>query len=1117
MINIEGYELQKDPILEFRTADAGFQKAKDVIFGDGVEILWIRRINTDRSENIDRAFRTYKSLPLHNNYSLLRNIQRPRDFIQNEHNDYSYIVYDQIEESAKQKFNKQDFKQAVVTLDKLFQEHQVGLVLDHSTVVKDKDNKIKFRFIGLTDLIHNKIITFQDIEPDNRTMKDDIISLSDLFCDYLNSTYPGNEIYKKCQSGKYETYPELLEEIAELPAETEEVPDTYDDVNVAVNDNKHNLEHLLEELNSGCWWLKDTKKSNKGEHQIIWSNENESGLFIVKPDRGDESCGHLFLKCKKDKPAKNILRCGVRAEHRFITGMGLYECEPLPDVSALPLENSVDHESEPDQQILSSPTHWRSLSEHELKHKDENALRIKYARRRQCDHNKENIIFTLDDDFDDWKKLSDKKYQSLCLLIDDLEIGKIASINKSKKEIVIKDFKKPAHSIPPAGVLTEDIHTLLNPYHKEIRASDRLMDGEVVYPVLVDYFVNPENPPKSNFGNTNSMLTGGNDFKPMSILNDSQVKAVKSALDRKKPIHLIQGPPGTGKTKVIVEIIQQLTTVNKNIKILIASQSNTAVDNVFLGLDELEKNGQIGNTKFARLLSKIKSENTNANSDICANHVLDVKFKNWIRKTEEKSRNNFTDKFSNATQALALLYKDFQNKKINNIKQFRQLYQKNSFGKSYYDKIFANADNLEEVKEIFNKELGSDFTKLQGIHSDWIAFINRATTIDKSKKKFQSASTIKQGGYDTGLDTAFGRTMNVFGSTCIHIDSSRYREMHPRFDVLIMDESGKATNSEALVPLVISNKAIFVGDHKQLRPMITKHDDVKDGVREDLDEDLDFDKTYGPSAFERLYNGFRNANLCDVFMTRLDVQYRMPRHIGNLISENFYRGKLNNPSEDNHSGYNDEKNHHIPLRTPFVRIMEYGKEVEVQNSIILISTSKNANRRDTGGSKNRHNPHNVQVINATLQQLSHLHNDNNEIPNEVGIIAGYRCQVKHLNMMKQKYHRDHGELNIKIQTVDGFQGSEQDIIIYDLVRSNTRDKSIGFLDDHRRINVAFSRAKKLLIIVGDSEHILNDVVCRKGSEIQNRDDLHLVQLIKQLRDCNCIYQSFEEVIDHDRA
>ena len=97
---------------------------------------------------------------------------------------------------------------------------------------------------------------------------------------------------------------------------------------------------------------------------------------------------------------------------------------------------------------------------------------------------------------------------------------------------------------------------------------------------------------------------------------------------------------------------------------------------------------------------------------------------------------------------------------------------------------------------------------------------------------------------------------------------------------------------------------------------------------------------------------------------------------------------------------------------------------------------------------------------------------------------------------------------IEINTIDRFQGAERDIIIYDIVRSATGSENIGFLDDYRRINVAFSRVKRLLIVVGDSEFLIKRATLNPGGKFK---DFKLQQIAQELQENGLIFNSLDEV------
>ncbi|MBL0248727.1 MAG: hypothetical protein IPQ28_14410 [Sphingobacteriales bacterium] len=139
---------------------------------------------------------------------------------------------------------------------------------------------------------------------------------------------------------------------------------------------------------------------------------------------------------------------------------------------------------------------------------------------------------------------------------------------------------------------------------------------------------------------------------------------------------------------------------------------------------------------------------------------------------------------------------------------------------------------------------------------------------------------LNDGSTEIDLRTAFVKSVNVIGATCIHIASSQYSKINFRFDYVIMDESSKASPAETLVPINMGHNIILIGDHKQLPPVITREEAVKQKVKEKLEDNgLDIEKEFGESLFEKLITEFEaNPNL-QSYIRMLDIQYRMPRQI----------------------------------------------------------------------------------------------------------------------------------------------------------------------------------------------------------------------------------------------
>lgn len=432
-------------------------------------------------------------------------------------------------------------------------------------------------------------------------------------------------------------------------------------------------------------------------------------------------------------------------------------------------------------------------------------------------------------------------------------------------------------------------------------------------------------------------------------LNDSQRNAVQKALNTEN-ISLIQGPPGTGKTTVIKEIVGQIikhdVSTYESPRILIVSQSHTAVDNILEGLSQIVDD----QTEVLRIGADNK-----ISQEINERYTISAHQRNISREVVENVR-EYTD-----------------NK----------------------ERLLSAVNDPQEVER---------WVTIKDIQSDWLERLS-----DLSSIEYQLI-----------------RSAVVVAGTCIgFLSNPIVKDM--LFDYVIIDEAAKATTPELLVSIIKANKIILVGDQNQLPAYA---DSSVSPIIAELTKMPEY------RLFDILYN-----SLPDSHKQILTTQYRMIENIGNLISQVFYEGKINTGCSD------DEKQH--------------GLSVFEGKSIVWLDTSNNPNKKQKKTKGNSYyNEEEKRIILELLQKL----NDNNELQNQdIGIITGYNGQKELLRKAVKSNGYD-DIANIDINTLDAFQGRENDIIFYSTVRTND---SIGFQKEKERVNVAFSRAKKLLIICGD--------------------------------------------------
>jgi superfamily I DNA and/or RNA helicase len=751
---------------------------------------------------------------------------------------------------------------------------------------------------------------------------------------------------------------------------------------------------------------------------------------------------------------------------------------------------------------------WQTLPDQEREFIEENAFKAKYIEREESKNNPANIRFTLTNEFRNWDKLKELKRNEVNLSIDDKIIGKIQDYNPSDCFLVIKDAKITVDEIPEKGDLLQDVRMETSQFKKQVEACKKFENKDIVNPELCGILATPERIPEPN------RIDIDYDGFIKQVINknlktdQTQREAVLEALHY-KPVYLIQGPPGTGKTTVIVELIQQIISQNSNAKILVTSQSNLAVDNVLERLPE--------NILFMRLAA-----DEDRISNEIKEHSFQSKLKHWVKDTQENSTVFFQKHFQNKIKdkALVTFYNFYSNNiRIGNETAFGSFNNLLRMQNQYIKELFGNAKNFKEVEQIFNEKLGKEFQQLKTIQKDWFAFLSNADTDEGAKKK----SMLNDGSNEIDLRTAFVKSVNVIGATCIHIASSQYSKINFRFDYVIMDESSKASPAENLVPINMGQNIILIGDHKQLPPVITREEAVKQKVKDKLEDNgLDIEKEFGESLFEKLITAFEANENLHSFIKMLDIQYRMPRQIGNLIGRFFYNGKLKNPDIKLLPNFDKDKFHELKFKKPTTSIFDTAtdKEIEVPNSVAFVSTSNQSNPNDNDNKFNRSNECNKNTIKEILKQLNKLYpeNLNREKPLTIGVIAGYRGQVNllkdsiDLQLYKNFLKTDEegkAETLIEINTVDKFQGAERDIIIYDIVKSSKGGSSIGFLDDYRRINVAFSRVKRLLIVVGDSEYILKRATLNPSGKFT---EFKLKEIVAELDRQGVIVHSLNEMI-----
>ncbi len=921
-------------------------------------------------------------------------------------------------------------------------------------------------------------------------LQDDIYSLVKTFKGFINSNYSAR--YKKITDlitenclaenriARFSKYSELIDLLKQLPSIKRK---DYRTIKVATQPEHYgDFQPIISSMNKNTWMIVDHERSKANQVTGQFTTDDYSGRYFV------DNKGCLFIPlsgCRNEKNEKiNSKEDSFLAEFLFTMqdSYNNYDCTDFFEEKYQGLNNLAILT----QQNKDKLSDWQKLPEIEKDYIENNAFNVKYTK-RELSKDGQKITFKLNDSVKiSWNKIKTLKNEHKKLFVDETLLGEIFEWKSADKTISISNPKCSIEELPEQGELSEDIRQETSQFKKQIESCQKFLKREVVNQELCDIVATPEEKIDCRVHNLNY-----DDFETQLYNEKLDPSQLESALESisYKPIYLIQGPPGAGKTTVIVEIIRQLVKRQKDIKILLTSQSNLAVDNV------LEKLIDINDVQFIRLASENALENDTV-SEKMKSHCYEEKLKRWITETEKLSNKYFEENYlgQENTKGIGNLFKKFEEARESN--NFPEFTKHLNYSPNYIKRLFEKANDFKTAEKIFEKQFGEEYLKLKRIQKDWISFIGNSL-VDADTDGKRKKSMLNNGCQEIDFLTAMLMKTNVVGSTCIHIASSKYSKINFKFDYVIMDESSKATPAESLVPLSMGHNIIMIGDDKQLPPVITREDDVKDQLE---DEGLDINKTFGESLFEKIKKAFEQSDYNRRYVKMLDIQYRMPKQIGNLISEFFYDGKLKNPDIE---GYDKSK--------------EHGLKLKKQTSIVFLSTSNIENHQDNSNKEKRQNQCNVNAIKELLGKLniSYSNNPQKESPFSIGVIAGYRGQVE---LLKQQINtseynnfisNDKRQL-IEINTVDQFQGAERDIIIYDIVRSSLGRDNIGFLSDYRRINVAFSRAKRMLFIVGDSEYILK----RAGfNPTDDFPEFKLRLITEKLKNEGLIFDNLKEVFD----
>ncbi|ORY73165.1 P-loop containing nucleoside triphosphate hydrolase protein [Neocallimastix californiae] len=501
-------------------------------------------------------------------------------------------------------------------------------------------------------------------------------------------------------------------------------------------------------------------------------------------------------------------------------------------------------------------------------------------------------------------------------------------------------------------------------------------------------------------------------------LNQSQAEAVDLVMQKNNGFSLIQGPPGTGKTKTVLvlinEILKKLAYSESSPKILVCTPSNAACDEIARRL----KIGIKAGDKLVKL--PILRYGISDISEDCKDLSLDV-----------LATDNLIDYIANEKMVLS-----YHNEELTSLAKNLVYFQR---------KMATIMDDLNVEYEIF--------IKTGKIDQDSVNFLTNEMRLAENRKMSYLRDYIQcLRSLDSNINLSkliinskykVFEQVNVVLTTLSISTQSALTDYWDTYSTVIIDEAGQASELTTLIPMQHHIKhAVLIGDPNQLPPTIISK------VAQNY--------LYEQSLFKRIQN-------CRPELVKmLNVQYRMHPMVSQFPRQYFYENKL--LDHESMLAKNTRPWHQDPQGRfpPFLFFDVKGQErLNRERGISLVNEAE------------------VGAIAQIIRSLCFSYPDI-IFAYKLGIVTPYRGQVRKL---RSHFVRLFGRTILKyieINTVDSFQGQEKDIIFFSCVRSSNnnsnsrQDHGIGFLADVRRMNVAITRARSSLYVLGDTQTLLSN-------------------------------------------
>ncbi|KAI8603170.1 AAA domain-containing protein [Dissophora ornata] len=599
--------------------------------------------------------------------------------------------------------------------------------------------------------------------------------------------------------------------------------------------------------------------------------------------------------------------------------------------------------------------------------------------------------------------------------------AKVQSITKSKGvcEVIFRTYLKIEESSPLMFMRPQTTWSVLKMINLTTTHREYAALAAMRYYELCDDILNPPNtaPRKPSLENVQKVMD-------VYKVNTPQAQAIVAAVEKPIGFTLIQGPPGTGKTKTILGLVGALLVDGSRQRSAPIVQSSRASDRPL-------QTGTVG-----RIL-------------VCApsNAAIDEIVKRLIGGI----RNTLGEMFTPKVVRVGTL--ETVNAEVKDVALDTLIAKELESNSSSKEEFQSAAQSMASMREKM-RQLQQDLEKarLELVHAkdknDPMAITNaqsKVKAINKSKWQLgQELDTARSSHAeasqkkDQARKDARNKILGEADVICSTLSASGHDLLTTSaftFETVIIDEAAQSVEISSLIPLKYGCKrCILVGDPNQLPPTVISQLAAK--------------YAYNQSLFVRI------QSLAPTSVHLLSIQYRMHPDISAFPSREFYKTLLKDgPDMANKTRAEWHRN---PITSPY-------RFFDVHEG-----------REQIGLSHSQHNPVEAEAAAALLEGLCNS-NPSLNFFRRVGVISPYKQQVRTLREYFQRTFNKEILEAVDFNTVDGFQGQEKDIIIFSCVRASTRG-SVGFLADIRRMNVALTRARQSLFILGHAETLRREEI-----------------------------------------